>query len=436
VGNTSSRRAAACLTALALLIASLALALPARSDAADKGVVTDLTWGISAADQDRTAAAMKDVGATSVRLSMSWSDAEPQRGAYSAYWFAQYDRAVALSRANGAQVVFMVYQSPSWASGSSNPDTKPRDPADYANFVRYVAARYAGRVQAYEIWNEQNFSRFWPTGPNPAEYTSLLKAAYPAVKQSDPAATVLMGGLSANDYDYLQGMYDAGARPYFDGANVHPYTGANDPTLCWNQAGTARKARDAFCGYEEVYATMSRNGDAGKGLWMTEMGYSTTSAKYGVSKDRQAEYLVKAYRRLEQHPYVRAMFWYQLRNYSPGGANLGSWRANLGLLRTDYSKKPAYDALKGYTSAASAKAGLRRPERGTVARRGEAHLLVRQEPRPQRQRKRKRRPRHREGGVPHRRTDGGQRQLGSLRHDVVRLQEDGLRQPHRQCGCL
>lgn len=331
---------------------TLAIALPARSEAAEKGVVPDLTWGISAAGQDRTAAAVKDVGAGWVRLSMSWSDAEPRRGVYSASWFARYDRAVELSRAKGARVVFMAYQSPSWASGSSDRDTKPRDPADFAAFMSYVARRYAGRVAAWEIWNEENTSRFWSTGPSPAEYTQLLQAAYPAVKGSDPAASVLVGGLSANDYEYLQGMYDAGARAYFDGANVHPYTGANDPATCWNQAGTTRKAKDAFCGYEEVYATMSANGDAGKALWMTEMGYSTTSGQYGMGEDKQAEYLVKAYRRLERHPYVKAMFWYQLRNNSLGGDDSGSWEGNLGLLRADYSNKPAYDALKGYTPGA------------------------------------------------------------------------------------
>ena len=85
---------------------------------------------------------------------------------------------------------------------------------------------------------------------------------------------------------------------------MHPYTGAVDPTLCWNQAGTARKAKDAFCGIEEVHASMVAAGDGAKGIWVTEFGWATNTTEYGVSEAVQADYLTKGFERLERYPYV------------------------------------------------------------------------------------------------------------------------------------
>jgi hypothetical protein len=160
-----------------------------------------------------------------------------------------------------------------------------------------------------------------------------------------------MGGLSGNDYGYLQQMYDAGARPYFDAANVHPYSGRIDPTQCWDQAGTTQLARDAFCGYRQVYDTMARNGDAGKQLWLTEMGFSTYNGPYGVSEAQQADYLTKAYQAVQSTLYVKAMFWYELRNYGPANDDPNDWGADLGLLRTDSTPKPAFAAFSAWAQS-------------------------------------------------------------------------------------
>ena len=46
---------------------------PISARGAEKGVVPDLTWGTSSADQDRTAAAISDVGARWVRLNANWA---------------------------------------------------------------------------------------------------------------------------------------------------------------------------------------------------------------------------------------------------------------------------------------------------------------------------------------------------------------------------
>ena len=73
------------------------------------------------------------------------------------------------------------------------------DPVKFAAFVRTVAAHFKGRVDRYAIWNEPNLSAWLaPTSTSPAQYRSLYKNAYTAIKTVDPNAKVLFGELAPN----------------------------------------------------------------------------------------------------------------------------------------------------------------------------------------------------------------------------------------------
>ncbi|MDQ3569411.1 MAG: cellulase family glycosylhydrolase [Actinomycetota bacterium] len=366
------------LCALALTAVMVAVSLPLMSPrpaealtTADIGVVPDLTWGISRADMDRTLSAMSAAGVKSARMGIEWSGVEPDaKGVWHTNWLAEIDAAVAKARAAGIEVLMPLGGVPYWASADPNKYTdgsgqhwnkhwKPTNTGDYVDFVRTMVNRYKSQgVHVYQVWNEPNLGRFWPSGPNAAEYVQMLKAAYPAIKQADPSATVVLGGLSGNDYNYLAQLYGAGARSYFDLAAVHPYTGAVDPTWCWNQAGTTKKAKDAFCGIEEVRNTMVANGDSGKSIWLTEFGWSTTTAEYGVSEAAQADFLTKALVKLASYPYVTKAFWYNFRNNYWSNNDPAEWEANSGLLRVNFSQKPAYAALKAYTTDGTSGAAM------------------------------------------------------------------------------
>jgi hypothetical protein len=349
---------------LALTASSIVSAgsLPAGAATAGPavGAVADITWGTSATEVDRSIAAMSAAGIGWVRANVAWSGGEPDaKGVLNTGYLASIDQAVAKAHAAGMKVLMPISDGvPYWASadpakyqsGSAkywNPYWRPASFADYAAFVKTVVARYSAMgVHTFELWNEPNLTRFWPSGPNAVEFASLLAAAYPAVKQADPTATVVMGGLSKNDYTYLENLYKAGGRPYFDAVAVHPYTGLADPTWCWNQGGTTKKAVDAFCGIEEVRRTMEAYGDSAKGMWLTEFGWSTGTSAYSVSEAAQADFLAKAFTKLSSYPYVHAAFWYSLRNVATVPED---YEANLGLLRRDFSEKPAYGALRSLT---------------------------------------------------------------------------------------
>src|ERR1700704_6631878 len=138
------------------------------------------------------------------------------------------ERIVDAIQQSGLKIVARVDNQPKWASstivwpGSGPPD----NPKDWSDFLTALAARYKGRIQAYEIWNEPNLDREWGDKPPDAvAYTAMLKASYQAIKAADPQALVVSAGMAPTatsnaqampDLEFIRAMYAAGARGSFD----------------------------------------------------------------------------------------------------------------------------------------------------------------------------------------------------------------------------
>jgi hypothetical protein len=350
-GSSHRRLTRALVAVLTLLAATLAPA--AGASAAEKGLQTDLTWGVTAADQQRTMQVLEGSGLGWIRLDISWASAELSPGVYDDATLAMTDHALALAEAAGAKVIMMVNETPQWASGSTNRNTPPRDPADYARFMRDMAARYAGRVAAWEVWNEPNHPRFWHPAPDAAAYARLLEAAFPAIRAGDPAAKVVFGGIAFNDYEYLERVYAAapGIGDSFDVMATHPYTAGGGSPAEIERTDAGRMTTTSFLAFEEVRRLMSAHGDE-RPIWLTEFGWSTNSNVLhplgGVSEAVQATYLGDAFELLEAYSYVQVAIVYNLRNnYWADDAD--NWDDQLGLLRTDFSPKLAYAVFEQYT---------------------------------------------------------------------------------------
>jgi hypothetical protein len=205
-------------------------------------------------------------------------------------------------------------------------------------------------VAAYEIWNEEDSPSWWVGAPNPAAYAQLLEATYPVLKAADPNATVVLGGLTGNDYPFLEGVYQAGARGSFDAVGVHTDTACNvDSPYTFVRTMSGHLIPDSFLAYREVHAVMLANGDD-KPIWMTELSWRTTSATCsegafaghkaaGVTPDQQATYLEQAYHCMAQDPYVQVALWFPLQDE---GSDIS------GLLRANGSRKPSFAALQDY----------------------------------------------------------------------------------------
>ncbi len=243
------------------------------ASAAEPGVVLNVQRSLQITDANT-------LGGHWVRMFATWPDLEPQRGVYAANWIAYYSTAIRALPA-GTKVIIDVVDTPKWESGSGNEHAPPARPSDYAALLGMLAQHYGSTVTAYEIWNEEDASYWWGGGPNPAAYVQLLQAAYPVIKAAEPRATVVMGGLTGNDYPFLERVYQAGGKGYFDVVGVHTDTACNvlSPYEFLRGAGN-RMIPDSFLAYREVHAVMLANGDD-KPIWMTEMSWRTTSATCG-----------------------------------------------------------------------------------------------------------------------------------------------------------
>jgi Cellulase (glycosyl hydrolase family 5) len=294
-------------------------------------------------------ASVSALGTHWVRMFATWPDLEPQPGMFATNWLNYYEQTFR-SLPKGTKVLLDVVDTPSWESGSSDEHAPPANPNDYAAFVASLAQRWAGKVSAFEIWNEEDSPSWWTGAPNPAAYTQLLKAAYPAIKAADPSATVVLGGLTGNDYEFLEGVYAAGGKGSFDAVGVHTDTACDklSPYDFLRGAGN-RLIADSFLAYREVHAVMLANGDD-KPIWMTELSWRTTNATCaegawagqtaaGVSEEQQATYLKQAYHCMAENPYVQVALWFPLED--EGGVTAG-------LLRANGSRKPSFGAMQAY----------------------------------------------------------------------------------------
>jgi Cellulase (glycosyl hydrolase family 5) len=336
-------------------IAVLALMLSlvgASAQGAESGVVVNGPTGLSPQSDGELAG----LGVGWVRGFLPWSTFELSPGHYNEPMLSDLERGLA-ALPKGTKVILDVVNSPQWESGSANPAMPPRDPADYARFIGKMARRFAGRVAAWEIWNEEDDSLWWASGPDPAAYTALLKATYPAVKAADPSATVVLGGLTGNDYEYLSQLYAHGAKGSFDAVGVHTDSICSTVSpyeILRNGRADRRINRWAFLGYRTVHEVMQANGDDSS-IWMTELGWSTSTQECnsgakagrgpaGVSRQQQAMFLSQAYHCLAQDPYVHVGIWFGLQDTEP----FDSPRASYGLLDSNLIPKSAYGALADY----------------------------------------------------------------------------------------
>jgi hypothetical protein len=298
-------------------------------------------------DTARTWQDLSDSGATSVRSFATWTQL---RGATRALEMAKYVQFVTKANARGMKAILTV----------TGDRTSMAAPSEYAAVVADLATQLKGKDVAYEVWNEEDDTTFWANGPQPAGYAALLKAAYPAIKRADPAATVLVGGLVANDYEFVQHLYENGAKGSFDGVAVHTDTACltTDPREYYREPN-GRIGRYSFTGYREVRAVMLANGDD-KPVWMTELGWSSTSAicsrggragtkDGGVSQALQADFLTKAYGCLAADPWVEQAAWFNLHDLSTGSSDDSQ---NLGLVTTSFIRKPAFSAFQRAATAA------------------------------------------------------------------------------------
>jgi hypothetical protein len=244
---------------------------------------------------------LKRGGAGSVRIPVVWNQLQPVKNV--PIGWGGIDAQVESASLAGMSVLPFLVGAPQWAvplvpvpgvghglKASRNLPVSGAAARGWSNFVGEAAARYgpAGTfwaehpavprrpIRNWQIWNEENFEYF-VAKPNPAEYGKLVKLSFGAIRSVDPGAKIILGGLFARPReaqfrrkpplayfatDFLDQMYERtpGIKAKFQGVSLHPYTSSFKSLIPY---------------IEELRTVLKANHDAAKGLWITELGWSS-----------------------------------------------------------------------------------------------------------------------------------------------------------------
>jgi hypothetical protein len=332
-------------------------------------------------DRNRVLTISQNAGVNWIRQQVRWEFLHDRSGAI--FW-DELDDIVADANARGVNLLISVVGSPTWATrnGSNGMPARERF-GDFAFFMGEMAARYRGRVQAYQIWNEQNracenggdCARDGGVGGRVASadyYVDLLAVAYTAIKARDPMAIVVSGAptstetnrpdIAISDTEFQRQMAaNPKFRAHVDAVAVHPGGQYNPPDTMWpDNPGPGpgwRTSREFyFRRIEDIRNILVQNGMGDKQIWITEFGWATRNNtpgyEYGnsINFDQQAQYVVRAFEkgRREYAPWVGAMFLWNLNFAVPWRAegNELHEQASFGVINGDWSPRPAWFAIQ------------------------------------------------------------------------------------------
>jgi len=287
----------------------------------------DLLGRWNEAKAERTYELLDGLDVRWLRIGLSWKTVEQQRGVYD---WAVTDMVIDELSGRGLKLLVLVGGAPDWAGTPSDDAefTTPDDPADFAAFVRVAAARYSGRVVAWELWNEPNVPNFWGGREStPQEYLDLMIPAAAAIKAVDPEVVVVGGCplvqfFQEPDYGYLQGLLDAGVLEHVDVLSAHIYS----PMV--------PEAPEHFA---QVLAEVTGRVEAAGGaeLWLTEVGApSRLLVPPRTPRPQEQADMAEAVWAASRSP--QRMFWFQLID--------GIYHC--GVVDAQLSPKPAYQRLQ------------------------------------------------------------------------------------------
>ncbi len=322
-----------------------------------------------------------------VKMQVRWYDLEKDQNGI--YWDV-LDSAVNEACRHGLRVLLSVVAAPTFTQAHPMPadqgqEAPPDDPQQYAGFLGKIIDRYPGHIGAIEVWNEENLEREWNTaaGVSPADYVTLLHAAYATIKAKDPSIIVISGGLSPtgincnvsfpncqptgrpivmDDASYLTKFIAAGGLNYADcvgthsnGTNLPPTAdGANPPPRDgykfsgpWDNPHYSWALKSQVDTYASILAGRKQQ-------CVTEFGYaSPVNGKFppnfgfaqDVSEQQQGQYLVEAINWMRDSGLVKLSFLFNL-DYGPkGGDPAVDDNVLFSILTQGGTPRPAFDML-------------------------------------------------------------------------------------------
>ncbi|MCB9362833.1 hypothetical protein H6504_05340 [Candidatus Woesearchaeota archaeon] len=276
--------------------------------------------------EEKTYELIDDIGLAWVYFSFYWPTIEPEQDED---FIASYDYAIQeLAKRNISIVASLGNYWPEWIDDS---DVLT---GEMAEMVKKVVHRYKPGgdfskeygmdygIGYWEIINEPNYPccgwgvQGTEQPVNPSLYAELLYVAHQAIRDEDPEAVILLGGLSSGHYDplaFLEEIYSYGAKDCFDVVAYHPY-------------GEVGRFNQSVQGLSEV---MQKHRDS-KPIWFNEIGDPSLAEQPRIFYDS-----------VNQTQYISALFWLGFHDFG----NDETW----GIVDNDLTpREPMYSNVKEY----------------------------------------------------------------------------------------
>jgi hypothetical protein len=304
---------------------------------------------LAAARRDLEVAKTNDLAV--LRIAFGWDAMEPEPGQYDWSFWDEFVRMA--TDEYGIRLIPYVCYTPKWASTGRGDDFwnhPPKDNARFASFMKQIVQRYKDRIDSWEIWNEPDNPAYW--NGTVEQFAALLQAGGQAVREADPHAKVVLGGL-AWDLNFLEALLtNAAAMKTVDVVNLHNYyeTWATEPIE--RLPDYVGRAHDLIHQYGFRHP-----------IWMAEVGYSNFRQGARVSSQYIAKYqsehtaqaqaasLVRVLTLLLASGKVSLIAWYRVNDLPATEEVIGDANNRyLGILDESGRPKPAFDAIRFFQS--------------------------------------------------------------------------------------
>ena len=329
---------------------------------------------------DTMTAVHDQLGMSWVKGQIQWWLVEPDAAGEDQWFF--YDAIIDEAHNKGLRLMLSVVGAPAWTRAAGGENGPPDDYNEYARFLGEMIDRHPGKIDAIEVWNEQNLDREWTSanGISPEDYVRFLQVAYETIKAKDPDIIVISGALSptgtgdwikwADDFEYLDRALAAGLLNYADCVGAH-HNGYNiGPDVAYDAAGATAKATTAtFRGpfdnphhswslktTLDTYAQKVQAIDPNKKLCVTEFGWASSEGYteiptgFEFARDNtlqeQADYIVQAFTQMHDSGNIWLAFLFNF-DFGNKGSGPTDDPVPYSIVDTAGVPRPAYGALSG-----------------------------------------------------------------------------------------
>lgn len=217
---------------------------------------------------------MSRIGVRFWRADFDWRLVEPQENK----WDFRVTDAIAnaLSK-NGITCLAILGYNPGWLKLEQN---KPGDVEKYCRYVRKVVERYKGQIRHWDLWNEPQYT--W--NGDQILFAKIQKRAYETIKSVQPDAVICFNGHPFGEElrGYTREQLAAIGKNSMDVIGIHPYSRPLGPD-----------DNDFLMHVRNIRSWLKQNHPATE-LWISELGWPTSTCNWGVSELQQASYMQRS----------------------------------------------------------------------------------------------------------------------------------------------